>query len=61
MRADIAANIMADLKRENEANVEYNELRNAVIRAAEGEVLAQMASFGLQQAVRALQEWKAKQ
>jgi hypothetical protein len=45
MRMDIAAKVMADLKRENEANVEYNRLTSAVVVAAESVAVAHDPKF----------------
>lgn len=60
IRADITANIMADLKRENEAKVEYDRLTTALVVALENYVTAKEWPE-LIAAVRTLQEWRKTQ
>lgn len=60
MRVDIAANIMTDLKRENEANVEYNRLTSAIVAAAVRARYNSEYLNALWDSVDALQEWKSR-
>ena len=63
------AELMKNLRRECEANVEYDRLRNAVTDAAEAWDVATAAGWydivaaarKLRTAIRALQEWRKRQ